>query len=89
MTTKIVDSKGRLMLGSEFAGCMVLIDDTDPDRIILTRAEAIPRREAWLYKNPVALEMVREGLEQARAGGRSKTPPDLEAGAALADKLPD
>ena len=28
----------------------------------------IPERERWLFKNPVALDMVMEGLRQAKAG---------------------
>ena len=89
MTTKLVDSKGRLMLGSRLAGRMVIIDDTNPDCIVITPAVAIPEREAWLYKNEEALRRVREGLELARKGQFCKTPPDLEADAALADQFED
>ena len=89
MSTKLVDNKGRVMLGSAFAGRMVIIDDADPDRVIITPAIAIPEREAWLYKNEEALRLVREGLEQARKRQFSKEPPDLNADAALADTMPD
>jgi hypothetical protein len=87
VTTKLVDNKGRLMLGNRLAGRMVIIDDTDPARIIITPAVAIPEGEAWLYKNEEALRRVREGLEQARQGKFSKSPPDLGADAALADQF--
>ena len=89
MTTKLVDGKGRLMLGSRFAGRTVIIDDTDPRRIVITPAIAIPECEAWLYKNEVALELVRAGLDQARSGRASQAPPDLDADAALTDQFGD
>jgi hypothetical protein len=84
MTTKLVDGKGRLMLGSRLAGRMVIIDDSDPEHIIITPAVAIPEKEAWLYKNEEAIRRVRGGLEQARKRRFSKSPPDLDA--ALADE---
>ena len=87
MTTKLVDGKGRLMLGSKMAGRMVIVDDSDPEHIIITPAVAIPEKEAWLYQNKEALELVRKGLEQARKGEFSKSPPDLDADRALADAI--
>jgi hypothetical protein len=89
MTTKFVDSKGRISLGSHYAGRMVIIDDSNPERIIITPARAIPEAEAWLYENPVALGRVRQGLAEAAAGTCSGTPPDLDADAALVRKLQD
>lgn len=87
MTTKLVDSKGRLMLGSRLAGRMVIVDESDPEHMVITPAVAIPEKEAWLYKNKVALALVRKGLEEARKGEFSTSPPDLDADAALADAL--
>ncbi len=89
MTTKTVDSKGRLALGSAFAGQLVLIDDSDPEKIIIQRAKAIPRREAWLYESDQALSLVRDGVNQARGGQFSVSPPDLQADAAYAAALAD
>jgi hypothetical protein len=87
MTTKLIDKKGRLMLGTTLAGRMVIVDDSDPDQIVISPAVAIPEREAWLYKNKEALSRVRKGLEQAREGKFSESPPDLDKDAALADQL--
>jgi len=87
MTTKLVDSKGRVSVGSRLAGRMVIIDDSDPDHIVITPAVAIPECEAWLYKNKVALELVRKGLEELNEGKFSDSPPDLAKDAALADQL--
>jgi hypothetical protein len=86
MITKVADSKGRVALGSDFAGRMLIIDDSDPARLILTPAVAIPEREAWLYKNPEALAAVRQGLEEARAG-KFAAAPDTNADASLAAEL--
>ncbi|HVA49801.1 MAG TPA: hypothetical protein VNH11_25765 [Pirellulales bacterium] len=81
MITKQVDSKGRVTLGAEFAGSLVIVDDSEPDAVVIRKAVAIPEREAWLYRNPEALAAVRRGLEQARNGEFSGNPPDLEADA--------
>lgn len=40
MTTKTIDDHGRLSLGPEYAGQTVTVDDSDPDRIVITRATA-------------------------------------------------
>jgi hypothetical protein len=85
MTTKTIDERGRLALGPQFAGQTVIVDDSDPDRLVITRAKVIPAREAWLYENEKALGLLREGLAQARAGKFSNNPPDLEADAELLD----
>jgi hypothetical protein len=87
MTTKVVDSKGRIALGNRFAGRTVIIDDSDSDRIVVTPAVVIPEREAWLYKNERAIGLVRRGLEQVRKREFSRTPPDLDADAKLAAEL--
>ena len=87
MTTKLIDGKGRLMLGSKLAGRMVIVDDSDPEHIIITPAVAIPEKEAWLYKNKEALAAVRRGLQELADGEFSDSPPDLDKDAELADKL--
>ena len=45
--------------------------------------------ESWLYKNPKALASVMRGIEQARKGQFSESPPDLDADQALADEDSD
>lgn len=87
MTTKIADSKGRVALGSRFAHCTFIIDDSDVGKIILKPAVAIPAQEAWLYENQTALNLVRQGLAQAREGKFSKSPPNLAQDADLAAEL--
>lgn len=40
MITKTIDNHGRLALGPEFAGQTVIVDVSDPKRIVITRANA-------------------------------------------------
>lgn len=87
MKIKVIDSKGRIALGRRFVGRAVLVDDSDPDRIILTPAVAIPKREAWLYRNEKALTSVRQGLAEAEQGRLSKKVPNLDTDAAAAAEL--
>jgi len=79
MTTKTLDSKGRLTLGPAFANRLVIVDDSDETRIVITPATAVPSHEAWLYKNEAALKSVLLGLRQARSGEFASSPPDVDA----------
>lgn len=88
MTTKMIDAKGRLMMGSDYAGKMVIVDDSDPDKVIITTAVPIPAREAWLFQNDYAINLVRAGLKQARER-EFVDGPDLKAAARLAAKIDD
>jgi hypothetical protein len=89
MTTKTADSKGRISLGSRFANQTVIIEEVDSTEIRVTLAQVIPQREIWLHKNPAAKASVSRGLAQAKAGKVSKTTPDLEQDALLAEQLDD
>ena len=83
MTTKTVDARGRLTLGQKYANSLVIVRERDDGALEIVPAEAVPAREAWLYKNPKALKAVRDGIEDARAGRFAETP-DLTA-----DSTPD
>jgi hypothetical protein len=86
MITKTIDNKGRLLLGKEYAGRLVIVDDAEPDRLIIQTATPIPDRELWLYRNQEALASVQRGLEQAKE--RKLGPgPDMKAAAALAAEI--
>jgi len=78
MTTKTVDARGRLTLGPRYANRLVIIREHEDGAVEIIPAEAVPAREAWLYKNPKALEAVRAGVEEARAS-RFAEAPDLKA----------
>ena len=89
MTTKTVDGKGRITLGSRFANRTVIVEDVDTTEVRITLAEVIPQREVWLHKNAKAKASVLRGLEQARAGDLAESPPDLRADALFAEQLDD
>ena len=82
MTTKIVDGKGRLVLGSQFANQMVIVDNSDPTHIVITPAKAVPEHEAWLYGNEAALKSVLTGIQQARDERYATDAPDVDADSA-------
>ena len=74
MTTKTVDARGRLTLGPKYANTLVIVREREDGGLEIVPAEAVPAREAWLYRNPEALKAVREGIEDARAGRFAETP---------------
>ena len=86
---KNTDSKGRVTLGGHFANRAVIVEHRSDDEVIVRLARVIPEREVWLYENPKALASVRRGLDQARKGKVTKSPPDLNAAAKLAKQLED
>ena len=84
--TRTVDRNGRLTLGKNYASKLVIIKEMDDGLLQIVRAEAVPEREAWVYKNPQAIKMVLEGIEEANAG-KLGMGPDLDAGAKLAEAI--
>lgn len=89
MLTRTADSKGRVTLGNRFANRQVMIEELDDTTVSVQLARVIPESEAWLHENPEALSSVRRGLEQAKAGRVSTSPPDLASDQAFADELED
>jgi hypothetical protein len=82
MAVKMVDKKARVSLPKHFADHLVIIEQVDETEVRITKAKAIPEREMWLQKNPEALGMVLQGLEEAEAA-QFVPGPDLDADAAL------
>lgn len=78
MQTKMADAKGRVTLGANFANKLVIIQHIDDTEVRVTAAAVIPEREAWLHKNPAAMAQVQAGIEQARRGQFTKSPPVIE-----------
>ena len=53
---KRIDAKGRLSLGPDYANLMVLIHENKAGDLVVQKADVVPSHEAWLYKNPKALQ---------------------------------
>jgi hypothetical protein len=81
MTIKTADDKGRITLGRGFANQTVVVDDSNPNQLVIRKMVLIPAEEAWLYKNPNALKSVREGLGQSAEMQFSDSPPDVDSDA--------
>ena len=62
------DKRGRIVLGNEAKEKDYSVSMNDKGQVLLTPIVHIPEYEAWLYKNPEALELVRVGLAEAAAG---------------------
>lgn len=87
-STKLADSKGRVVLGADFANRHVIVQPISKTELVIKMARVIPEDEAWLYANPAALNAVHEGLAQAR-DGKFAASPNLKADAKLLDELED
>jgi hypothetical protein len=83
---KTIDEKGRLTLGRAFAGRTVQVDRKD-DTLVVKFSRIVPDREAWLWENESAKELVDRGLRQARSGQLGDGP-DLAAAFQFAESLP-
>ena len=88
ITTKTLDAKGRVTLGSHFAGQTVVVDDSDPRCILIKPVVMIPAEEAWLYANETAKGRVRDGLAQAQRGEFADAP-DVAGDLELLDDVED
>jgi hypothetical protein len=73
-----IDSKGRVMLGSEYAGAIVLLEQAENGDIIIHPAAVVPLSEAWLHNNPKAAASVARGLKQASEDQFAGDPIDID-----------
>ena len=87
-TTKMVDRKGRVVLGGQFANRTVVIRKVNPHEILVSLARVIPEKESWIYENPNALKLIRTGLAQARQG-QTADAPDVQGDEKFAGQLED
>ena len=63
------DSKGRIALGALAKGVSSFrVHQQKDGRIMLEPYSEIPLREQWLYKNPIALAAVEQGLRESAEG---------------------
>ncbi|MGE5608812.1 MAG: hypothetical protein ACM359_06140 [Bacillota bacterium] len=89
MTTRKADSKGRIVLGEQYANTTLLVEENPDGSVTLRPAVTVPAREAWLYNNPAASKLVFEGLRQARQRQTTAPGPDLTALQSWIDDLAD
>ena len=68
---KVADSRGRVTLGRSFASRLVAIRKLANG---VLQVNAVPEHEAWLHRDPKALESVVQGIEQARRGKTGRGP---------------
>ena len=71
-TAKQTDSKGRLLLGSEFAGATFLMEVQKDGSLLLRPAITIPVETEWFFKNREAQQLLRDGLKEAAQGHLKK-----------------
>ena len=86
-STKKLDSKGRVSLGTEYANATVIIEEVLPGEFIIKAADIIPKSESWLYRNKKALSLVRQGLAEAKEGKLTRE--DVAADTSWIDDLAD
>jgi hypothetical protein len=71
---KKTDSKGRLLLGEEYANQDVIIEPQKDGSLLLKPAVVVQIAEAWLYKNKAAFLSVQRGQKQASQRQFAKDP---------------
>lgn len=71
---KIVDNKGRLILGSRYNGKQFLINEDEDGKIVLTPSISVPVKEQWLWSNTQAMDSVQRGLNDAKNGRTVEDP---------------
>ncbi len=78
VTQTRMDAKRRVTLGRLVSGQVTSfrVYRNAHGQIVLDPLVAIPAHEAWLFQNPRAVTMVRQGLEDARQGRLSKAKED-------------
>ena len=63
---KVADAKGRVLLGARVAKQPVQVEERGEGEWTIRLVEAVPIKEAWLFKNPEALRRVQIGFQQAQ-----------------------
>lgn len=79
MIVKSVGSNGQITLGKEFAGRLVMLDQTEPGVWTMKLGQFIPDTEKWLH-TPEAKAALNEGLAWAAGNpARATNLDELEA----------
>lgn len=74
--TRAADKKGRVMLGVRHANTTFEQHEKSDGSILLVPVVqlTIPKDQAWLFRNPGALESLKTGIKQAASGKFSEDP---------------
>lgn len=87
--TKNVDSTGKIDLSQAFANQTVLIQYKENGEVLSRLTEISPDPETWLSENEQALDLVNQGLEEAKNGEFSLNSPNLEGSFSFAKLISD
>jgi len=75
--TRTIDERNRLTIGEILKGCKrIRLYRNDHGEILLQPIAEIPAAELWLFRNPEAINDVREGLRNAAQGNVSRLDPE-------------
>jgi hypothetical protein len=75
--TRTIDKRNRLTLGEILKGCKrIRLHQSDSGEVLLQPIAEIPASELWLFRNPEAINDVREGLRDAAQGKVSRLDPE-------------
>ena len=71
--TRTIDERNRLTVGEILKGCKrIRLYRNDSGEVLLQPIAEIPVSELWLFRNPEAVNEVREGLRDAAQGKVSR-----------------
>ena len=62
------DAKGRVVLGPRYANKMFRVSEQPDGNVLLEPVVTVHEREVWLFNNPEALQMVRQGIRESQEG---------------------
>ena len=75
--TRTIDERNRLTVGEILKGCKrIRLYRNDSGEVLLQPIAEIPASELWLFRNPEAINEIREGLGDASQGKVSRLDPE-------------
>ena len=75
--TRTIDERNRLTVGEILKGCKrIRLYRNVSGEVLLQPIAEIPASELWLFRNPEAINDVREGLQDALHGKVSRLDPE-------------
>ena len=75
--TRTIDERNRLTVGEILKGCKrIRLYRNDSGEVLLQPIVEIPASELWLFRNPEAINEIREGLGDASQGKISRLDPE-------------